>query len=94
MITAQPGRDLLYFKFSNPAYLEGDASKPGLGATLFQDFGPIEYALHALIPTEQNYSQIEKKILVLVFGCIRFHRYAYARSFTVFSDHLPLEPIS
>ena len=93
LITAQPGRVLQYFKFSDPVYLEVDASKYGLGAVLFQNSGPIEYASRALSPTEQNYSLIEKEMLAVVFGCIRFHQYVYARSFTVFSDHLPLESI-
>ena len=71
----KPGRVLQYFKFSDPVYLEIDASKHGLGAVLFQDSGPIEYASCAQTPTEQNYSQIEKEMLAVLFGCIRFHRY-------------------
>ena len=93
LITALPGSVLQYFKFSDSVYLEVDASKHGLGAVLFQNCGPIECASRALIPTEQTYSQIEKKMLTVVFGCIRFHQYVYARSFTIFSDHLPLESI-
>ena len=93
LINAQPGRVLQYFKFSDPVYLEVDASKHGLGAVLFQDSGPIECASRALRSAKQNYSQIEKEMLAVVFGCIRFHQYVYARSLTVFSDHLPLESI-
>ena len=79
LITAQPGRVLQYFKFSDPVYLEVDASKHGLGAVLFQVSGPIEYASRALRPTEQNYSQIEKEMLAaVVFWCIKFHQYVYA----------------
>ena len=65
LIIAQPGRVLQYFKFSDPVYLEVDASKHGLGAVLFQDSGPIEYASCALTSTEQNYSQIEKEMFQL-----------------------------
>ena len=93
LIAAQPGRVSQYFKFSDPVYLEVDASKHGLGAVLFQVSGPIEYSPRALTPTEQNYSQIEKEMLVVVFGCIRFYQYVHAQSFAVFADHLPLESI-
>ena len=89
MTTAQAGRVLQYFKFSDSVYLEVDASKHGLGAVLFQDSGPIVCASRALTPTEQNYSQIEKEMLAVVFGCIRFHQYVYERSFTVFSNLSP-----
>ena len=72
LITAQAGRGLQYFKFSDPVYLEVDASKHGLGHVLY------EYASRTLIPTGQNYSKIEKEMLAVVFGCIRFHQYVYA----------------
>ena len=46
-----------------------------------------------MTPTEQNYSQIEKEMYAIVFGCERFRHYIYGRIVTVTSDHKPLESI-
>ena len=61
------------------------------GAVLLQDNGPIEYALRALSPTEQNYAHIEKEMLTIVFGCIRFHQYIFGKKVVVNSNHQRLE---
>ena len=74
-----------------------DASKFGLGAVLLQKHGdtwaPVAYASRSLSKSEQNYAQIEKEALAILFGCERFHVYLYGKSFTVESDHKPLQPI-
>ena len=55
---------------------------------------PIAYASKSLSSTQQNYAQIEKEMLVIVFGCTKFHDYIYGISnVTVESDHKPLEVI-
>ena len=46
-----------------------------------------------LTKTEQNYAQIEKETLAIVFGTQRFHDYVYGKHLTVESDHKPLHPI-
>lgn len=43
--------------------------------------------------TEKGYAQIEKELLAVVFGCIRFHQYIYGKKVTVESDHKPLVSI-
>ena len=44
---------------------------------------------------EQNYAQIEKELLAVVFACERFHQYTYyGRDIIVQSDHKPLEAIT
>ena len=48
--------------------LQCDASELGLGATLMQNDQPIVYASRALTKTEQNYAQVEKELLAVVFG--------------------------
>ena len=43
--------------------------------------------------TEENYAQIEKEALAIVFAMERFHQYTYGRHSEVHSDHKPLEAI-
>jgi len=55
-----------------------------------QDGRPVAYASRALTATEQNYAQIEKETLAIVFSMEKFHTYVYARPVTVETDHKPL----
>lgn len=51
----------------------------------------MAFASRALTPTEQNYAQIEKECLSIVFACQRFHHYLYGRdNITAETDHKPL----
>ena len=85
---------LAYFKPDRPVTLSVDASSKGLGAVLIQDDHPLAYASKSLTNTQQQYAQIEKEMLAVVFGCIRFHGYIYGvPNVTVESDHKPLESI-
>ena len=83
-----------YYKPDRPITLSVDASSKGLGAVLIQDEHPIAYASKSLSSTQQNYTQIEKEMLAVVFGCTKFHDYIYGISnVTVESDHKRLEAI-
>ena len=73
---------------------EVDASKSGLGAAIFQEGKPVAYASKSLSSTEQHYAQIEKELYAILFGCKRFHQYAYGRDVKVLTDHKPLEAIA
>ena len=74
-----------------------DASPVGLGAVLTQVQGGCErvvaYASRSLTDVERRYSQTEKEVLALVWGCERFHMYLYGVEFTLLTDHKPLEVI-
>ena len=64
---------LRYYQPSKELLIEWDASSKGLGAALMQDSQPIGYASRALTSTEQNYAQIEKECLAIVFSVDRSH---------------------
>ena len=71
--------------------LQVDASKDGLGACIMQNGQPIAYGSRSLTKTEQNYVQIEKEMLAIVYGATKFHSYIYGQKVTVESDHRALE---
>ena len=64
---------LQYFDSTKPVTIQVDASIRGLGATLFQDKGPIEYWSKLLTETEARYSNIEREMLAIVHGLEKFH---------------------
>ena len=84
---------LAYFEDSENLVLQVDSSKSGIGAVLMQNGRPLEYASRALTPAEQNWAQIEKETLAIVYGLERFDQYTYGRTVTVCSDHKPLDMI-
>ena len=92
ILSSQPV--LKFFDPSKPVKLQVDASKSGLGACILQDGHPIAYASRSLTQAEEKYSQIEKELLAVVFGCERFNHYVYGRPVDVDSDHKPLVPIT
>ena len=82
---------LRYFDPSLPMTKQVDASQVGLGAVLLQNNKPIAFAKKALTNTECHYANIGREMLTVVFGAERFRTYVYGRSFTIESDHKPLE---
>ena len=89
---------LAHYDPNVPLQLAGDASHYGVGAVLAHVMSdgserPIAYASRTLAQSEQNYSQIEKEALSLVFGIKKFHQFLYGRDFTLLTDHKPLTSI-
>ena len=81
-----------------PITLAADASAYGVVAVISHVFSdnsehPIAFALRTLTASEQNYSQLEKEALALIFGVQKFHRYLYGRKFNLITDHKPLTTI-
>ena len=87
-------KPLKYYGRNRPVTLQCDASLKGLGACIIQDGKPTAFASKSLTDTETRYANIERELLAIVFGCKKFHTYLYGRSFTVETDHKPLEMIS
>jgi hypothetical protein len=76
--------------------VQADSSSKGRGAAILQDNGVVEFASRKLTPTEENYAQIEKELLAVVFAMERFRTYIYGRTdvVTVETDHKPLISIA
>ena len=78
--------------------LMADAAKTTVSAILMQcGDSPnepnrvIAYASRQLLKREQNYATIEKELLALVFGLIKFRYYIQSRPVRLLTDHRPLE---
>ena len=84
---------LRHYDVKRPVEIHVDASLRSLGAALVQDGKPVAFASKALTPTEQRYANIEHELLAIVFGVEHFHTYVFGRTFSVFTDHKPLEQI-
>lgn len=54
----------------------------------------IAYASRALTKSESNYSVIQRECLAAVFGMKQFRHYLLGHSFTLMTDHAPLQWLS
>ena len=72
--------------------LTTDASDVGLGAVLSTSRQTvIEFASRALTSAEKNYTTSEKECLAIIWATRKFPHYLVGTTFTVETDHKPLE---
>ena len=85
-----------YFDNEKETVLYTDASPVGISAILMQKTPGkennkiISYSSRSLTTAEQNYSQIERECLSLVFGCERNRLFLLGRHFDLYNDHKAL----
>ena len=78
---------------TKPLVIQFVASQGGLWAAPLKANGRIAFTSMSLTETESPYTNIECKMLAIVFGLARFHQYVYGRHVEVHTDHKPLESI-
>ena len=99
-VKRQIGSDLVLTHFHPDLLLHvaSDASPCCLGAVLSHSMPdgterPIAFASRTLNTAEQNYSQIDKEALGIVWSLKKFHTYLNGRRFSLITDHQPLTAI-
>ena len=70
---------LKYYDVNEKITIQVDASKSGLGAAIMQNRRPIGMASKVLDDTQSSYAVIEKELLAICFGCVKFHEYVYSK---------------
>jgi len=68
---------LKFYDVKAEVTIQCDTSEKGLGATLLQNKQLVAFVSQSLTTAEQNYAQIEKECLAIVFACERFYQYTH-----------------
>ncbi|XP_026320398.1 uncharacterized protein K02A2.6-like [Hyposmocoma kahamanoa] len=93
---------LVHYDPSLPLVLFTDASPVGLGAVLCHAIKkgnnklmekPIAFASCSLTKVQQNYSQLDREALGIIYAVTKFHKYLWGRQFTLITDNAPIRHI-
>ena len=96
MLTEEPA--LANYAKDKDNIVSTDASKTGLGITLWQkqadgELKPIAFGSRFLNDSEKNYSIGELELLAVVWGLEKFRFYLYGKKVFLYTDHQALEPL-
>ena len=86
---------LAHYDVSKPLKVYCNASPKGVGACLTHVMPDgveqtVAYASRSLWEAEQNYAQIKREALSIIFAVKRFHQYLYGQRFVLVTEHQPL----
>lgn len=86
---------LIHYKPEYEVKLTTDASPLGIGCVISHVLPdvqekPIVYAWRTLFKVQQNYSQIEREGIAIIFALSKFNQFLYGRKFTLVTDNKPL----
>ena len=96
MLTEEPA--LAHYAKDRDNIVTTDASKTGLGITLWQrqadgELKPIAFGSRFLNDCEKNYSIGELELLNVVWKLEKFRFYLYGKKVFLYTDHQALEPL-
>ena len=96
MLTEEPA--LTHYAKDRDNIVTTDASKTGLGITLWQrqadgELKPIGFGSRFLNDSEKNYSIGELELLAVVWGLGKFRFCLYGKKVFLYTDHQALEPL-
>ena len=96
MLTEEPA--LAHYAKDKDNIVSTDASKTGLGTTLWQkqadgELKPIAFGSIFLNDSEKNYSIGELELLAVVWGLEKFRFYLYGKKVFLYTNHQALEPL-
>jgi len=64
---------LQFYDVTKPVTVETDCSQSRISCVILQRGKPIEYGSRSLTECEQNYAQIERELLAILFSLEKFH---------------------
>ena len=77
------------YSLQKEATVTTDASEKAIGGVLSQEGHPVIFVSRKLTPEEQNYLNIEREALAIVFVVTRLKQFLLGKRFTLQTDHKP-----